>query len=113
MPSIFLELRFHIFAGTISSDHILARSPVPRTELPHDRTVVLINLTVESQLESWFFCYLEFKGRSKLITVSALKSEKSSTISCIPLAHETITATSSFQLPYHKNRMLVVSSLDK
>lgn len=43
---------------------------------------------------SWFSCYLEFKGRSKLITISALKSEKSSNISCIPLAQETITATS-------------------
>ena len=60
-PSILLEsgkcLQFFLSCGSISllaaisSDHILARSPLPRTELPHDRTVVFINLTVESQLE--------------------------------------------------------------
>lgn len=53
------------------------------------------------------------KGEANLSQSVPLKSEKSSNISCIPLAQETITATSSFQLPCHKNCMLAVLSLDK
>ncbi|KAL9394131.1 hypothetical protein Peur_013416 [Populus x canadensis] len=48
----FFVLRSISLLAAISSDHIVARSPVPRTKLSHDRTVVFINLTVESRFET-------------------------------------------------------------